>query len=55
MTLTAKEVQEMRETAIEAREARFVELGRRGANADTKHPDRKEWEMLRDLLFTTTV
>jgi hypothetical protein len=28
-------------------EARFIELGRAGANANVKHPDRKQWERLR--------
>lgn len=29
--------------------ARLVDLGRAGANADLKHPMRKEWEALRKL------
>lgn len=28
----------------------FVSLGRAGANADTKHPQRAEWENLRAIL-----
>jgi hypothetical protein len=37
-------------TTSQEREARFIELGRRGANASTKHPDRPEWLRLRDML-----
>lgn len=31
-------------------EARLVELGRAGANADTRHPQRAEWQRLRARL-----
>lgn len=51
MPFTDKELSALRQTAEEARLARLVELAARGANHDVKHPDRKEWEMLRDLLF----
>lgn len=44
------EIAALQQTTMAAREARFVELGRRGANANVKHPDRAEWERLRDLI-----
>jgi hypothetical protein len=32
-------------------ERRFIELGRQGANADTKHPGRRQWVRLRDEIL----
>jgi len=33
-------------------EARFINLGKAGANANVKHPDRKQWERLRAEIAT---
>ena len=49
-TLTPERIEELRKLAWAAREARFIELGRSGANHDLKHPHRAEWERLRALL-----
>ena len=48
--LSDERVEELRAMARAAHVARFLELGRAGANADLKHPHRAEWERLRALL-----
>lgn len=48
--LTQRRIKQLKAMAWEAREARFIELGKQGANADVRHQCRNEWEMIRDLL-----
>ena len=48
--LSDEQVEELRAMARAAHVARFLELGRAGANADLKHPHRAEWERLRAII-----
>ena len=48
--LSDERVEELRAMARAAHVARFLELGRAGANADLKHPHRAEWERLRAII-----